>query len=250
MPERHGFGYALTPVKLPPMDDLCERYTHITTRIANAARESGRPAGAVRLVAVSKTHTAQAVAQLAACGQRHFGESRVQEGVPKIAAMQDTALEWHFLGPVQRNKARLIAAHFHWLHSLESLDAAKTLSRHAAAAGTRLRALIEINVTCDPRKHGLAPAALPAFLEAYCAQSWPGLALCGLMTIAAHGGPETAVRQTFAQLRELAADSRRAFGLTDFDELSMGMSDDYHWAIAEGATIVRIGRALFGARAR
>ncbi|AWP23547.1 YggS family pyridoxal phosphate-dependent enzyme [Acidiferrobacter sp. SPIII_3] len=230
------------------MGDLCERYTHIMARIAQAARVSGRPTSAVRLVAVSKTHTAQAVAQLAACGQRHFGESRAQEGVAKIAVMPDAAFEWHFLGPVQRNKARLIARHFHWLHSLEGLDAAEALSRHAHAADTTLRVLIEVNVTADPRKHGLSAAALPAFLEAYCTRAWPGLRLSGLMTMAAHGAPESAARATFARLRELAADCRRAFGLAGFDELSMGMSDDYHWAIAEGATMVRIGRALFGAR--
>ncbi len=231
-----------------PMSDLCERYAHIMARIAHAAHASGRPASAVRLVAVSKTHTAEAVAQLAACGQRHFGESRAQEGAAKIAAMPDAALEWHFLGPVQRNKARLIARHFRWLHSLEGLDAALALSRHAEAAGTQLRVLVEVNVTSDPRKHGLSTTALPAFLEAYSARAWPGLTLSGLMTMAAHGAPEGAARATFARLRELAADCRRAFGLTDFQELSMGMSDDYHWAIAEGATMVRIGRALFGAR--
>ena len=230
------------------MSDLRERYTDIMAHIEQAARASGRPAGAVRLVAVSKTHGAEAVARLAACGQRHFGESRVQEGVPKIAAVPDAALEWHFLGPVQRNKARLIARHFQWLHSLESLDAAEALSRHARDAGTRPRVLIEINVTSDPRKHGLAPAALPAFLEAYCARKWPDLALSGLMTMAAHGASEGAARETFARLRELAADCRRGFGLTGFEELSMGMSDDYRWAIAEGATMVRVGQALFGAR--
>ncbi|WP_297392252.1 YggS family pyridoxal phosphate-dependent enzyme [Acidiferrobacter sp.] len=230
------------------MSDLCERYTHIMARIEQAARASGRPAGAVRLVAVSKTHGVEAVERLAACGQRHFGESRVQEGVPKIAAVAGAALEWHFLGPVQRNKARLIARHFHWLHSLEGLDAAEALSRHAHAAGTRLHVLIEVNVTADARKHGLAAAALPAFLEAYCAREWPGLVLSGLMTMAAHGASEGAARATFARLRGLAADCRQGFGLTGFDELSMGMSDDYPWAIAEGATMVRVGRALFGAR--
>ncbi|WP_298139083.1 YggS family pyridoxal phosphate-dependent enzyme [Acidiferrobacter sp.] len=229
------------------MDTLGERYTAIMARIADAARESGRLPGAVRLVAVSKGHAADAVARLAAYGQQAFGENRAQEGTAKIAAAP-SGLEWHFLGPVQRNKARLIIENFQWLHALEDLDAASALSRHAAAAGTSLRVLIEVNVTGDPRKHGLAPAALPAFLEAYCARPRPGLVLSGLMTIAAHHGPEAAVRQTFARLRELAGKGRQDFGLAGFDELSMGMSDDYPWAIAEGATIVRIGRALFGAR--
>ncbi len=228
------------------MDVLCEHYARILARVEASARASGRTADAVRLVAVSKYHGPEAVARLAACGQRRFGESRAQEGAAKIAALPDTGLEWHFLGPLQRNKARLIAGRFQWLHSLESLSAAEALSRHLAASGSELRVLIEVNVTADPRKHGLAPEHLPAFLEAYCARSWPGLRLSGLMTIAPHGGPEAVVRRAFARLRYLAAESRQAFGLAGFDELSMGMSDDYEWAIAEGATIVRIGRALFG----
>ena len=231
------------------MDEICDRYAAVMTRIEEAARASGRAPAAVRLVAVSKFHPPEALAKLAACGQRDFGESRAQEGGAKIAALPDPALEWHFLGPLQRNKARVIAGRFHWLHSLEDLQTADTLSRHLAASNARLRALIEVNVTADPAKHGIAPAALFPFLEAYGARPRPGIDLVGLMAMAPHGGSEGIVRKAFARLRELAGASRQAFALPGFKELSMGMSDDYPWAIAEGATIVRVGRALFGERA-
>lgn len=230
------------------MDEICERYASVMRHIEDAARASGRKPAAVRLVAVSKFHPPAALARLADCGQRDFGESRAQEGSTKIATLSDPALEWHFLGPLQRNKARLIAGRFHWLHSLESLETADALSRHLATSNARLRVLIEVNVTADPRKHGVAPTDLLPFLEAYSAHPRIGLDLVGLMTIAPHGGSESVVRKAFAHLRELACASRQAFGLPGFDELSMGMSDDYHWAIAEGATLVRVGRALFGER--
>ncbi len=230
------------------MDETCERYAHVVARVEDAARASGREPAAVRLVAVSKFHPSSALARLAGCGQRDFGESRAQEGGAKIAALPDPAIEWHFLGPLQRNKARLIAGRFQWLHSLESLQAADTLSRHLTTSNARLRVLIEVNITGDPRKHGVAPADLFPFLEAYTSRPRIGLDLVGLMTMAPHAASEGAVRAAFAHLRELACKSRQAFGLPGFDELSMGMSDDYHWAIAEGATIVRIGRALFGER--
>ncbi len=230
------------------MDEICERYAGVKARVEDAARASGRKPTAVRLVAVSKFHPPVALARLADCGQRDFGESRAQEGCAKIAAVPDPALEWHFLGPLQRNKARLVAGRFHWLHSLEDLQTADTLCRHLAASNARLRVLIEVNVAADPRKHGIASADLFPFLEAYSARPRIGLDLVGLMTLAPHGGSEIAVRTAFARLRELACASRQAFGLPGFNELSMGMSDDYPWAIAEGATIVRVGRALFGER--
>ena len=230
------------------MDDLAFRLQDIRARIAEAAACSGRPASAVRLLAVSKTQPAAAIAAAAADGQRAFGESRVPEALAKMDALHDARLEWHFLGALQRNKARLIAGRFHWLHSLESLAGAEALSRHLSACQATLRVLIEINVTGAPSRHGLAPEALFSFLEAYTRRSWPGLTLCGLMAMGPQGAPAGEIRDAFARVRELAWAARDTFGLPGFEELSMGMSADFELAIAEGATIVRVGQALFGGR--
>ncbi|MHB8253339.1 MAG: YggS family pyridoxal phosphate-dependent enzyme [Acidiferrobacter sp.] len=230
------------------MNEIADRLASVQARIQEAAARSGRQAASVRLVAVSKNQPLAALRALADLGHAQFGENRVQEAVHKIDALADPRLEWHFLGPLQRNKARFLPGRFDWIHSLESLSTAEALSRHAAAQGHSLRALLEINVTQDPRKHGLAVADVFPFLDAYCERSWPGLVLSGLMTIGPHGGDTPSTAHTFARLRELASACRARFGLCAFDELSMGMSDDYPIAIAEGATIIRVGRAVFGDR--
>ena len=230
------------------MSEIADHLAAVLARIQEATLLSGRPQGSVRLVAVSKNQAPAALSALASLGQREFGENRAQEAVRKMDILADSRLEWHFLGPLQRNKARLIPGRFHWIHSLDSLVLAETLSRHAQAQGHSLRALLEINVTKDPRKHGLAVADVFPFLETYCARSWPGLILSGLMTIGPQGGDACTIAHTFARLRELQGACQTRFDLPAFNELSMGMSDDYPLAIAEGATIVRIGRALFGAR--
>ncbi|HUW97713.1 MAG TPA: YggS family pyridoxal phosphate-dependent enzyme [Acidiferrobacter sp.] len=230
------------------MSEIADRLATVLARIQEAAGRCGRDAAAVRLVAVAKHQPAAAVAALADLGHWQFGESRAQEAVRKIDTLADPRLEWHFLGPLQRNKARFLPGRFQWVHSLDSLALAETLARHANAQGHPLRALLEVNVTRDPRKHGLLPDAIFPFLETYCERAWPGLILSGLMTIGPHGGDARATSQTFAALRELGEACRTRFGLSPFNELSMGMSDDYPQAIAEGATIVRIGQALFGER--
>lgn len=235
-------GYTKT---MPP---LAERLDAILQRVQEAAERSGRDPGSVRLVAASKGQSPAALSELMDRGHWRFGENRAQEGLKKIEALADPRLEWHFLGPLQRNKARLLPGRFQWLHSLDQLAVAEALSRHASAQGHELRVLLEVNVTGDPRKHGLPPEQLFPFLEAYCARSWPGLTLSGLMTIGPQGAAPDAIRQCFARLRDLSEGCRSRFGLRPFAELSMGMSDDYPLAVAEGATLIRVGRALFGDR--
>jgi len=230
------------------MPEIADQLAAVLARIQEAAARSGREAASVRLVAVSKNQPLAALSALARLGHLQFGENRAQEGSRKIDALADPRLEWHFLGPLQRNKARLLPGRFQWIHSLDNLVVAETLARHASAQGQSLRALLEINLTRDPRKHGLLPEDVFPFLDAYCERSWPSLILSGLMTIGPHGGEARATAQTFADLRELGLACRTRFGLSPFNELSMGMSDDYPLAIAEGATIIRVGRALFGER--
>lgn len=232
------------------MSSLAERLDAVLEQVQAAAECSGRNPDSIRLVAASKGQAPICLAELIARGQWRFGENRTQEGLPKIETLADPRLEWHFLGPLQRNKARFLPGRFHWLHSLDNLALAETLSRHATGQAQELRVLVEVNVTGDPRKHGLATEQLFAFIEGYCARTWPGLILSGLMTIGPQDAKPEAIRHCFAKLRDLGEGVRSRFGLPLFTELSMGMSDDYPLAIAEGATIVRIGRALFGDRSR
>jgi len=248
MPERQRFGYARFPRYTGVMEAIADRWARIKDELHKAARQSGRTPDAVRLVAVSKNHPITAIQAAVDLGQCRFGENRVQEALQKIDVLANPRLEWHFLGPLQRNKARFLPGRFQWFHALEDLALADTLSRHAKAAEQSLQVLIEINITGDLRKHGLAPAHLSAFLEAYYQKPRPGLHLRGLMTIGPQGGSDAACTRAFAALRHLAERARHDFDLKDFHELSMGMSDDYALAIAEGATIVRIGSALFGER--
>lgn len=240
MPRSTGYTEAMT--------SLAERLDAILHRVQEAAAISGRDPRSVRLVAASKGQSPAALSQLMDRGHWRFGENRVQEGLPKIEALADPRLEWHFLGPLQRNKARFLPGRFQWLHSLDELAVAEALSRHASAQGHELRVLLEVNVTGDPRKHGISPEQLFPFLDSYCARSWPGLILSGLMTIGPQDAARDDIRGCFARLRDLGEGCRSRFGLKPFAELSMGMSDDYPLAIAEGATLVRVGRALFGER--
>lgn len=216
--------------------------------IADAAVRVGRDAGEVRLVAVSKTQPAEAIAAAVAAGQRVFGENTTQEALPKIARFADPALEWHFIGHLQSNKAKLIPRHFGWLHSLDSPRLAERLARFATERNATLDVLIEVNVTRDAAKHGVMPEALAPLLDALLRAELAGLRLRGLMAIGPHPAGETEQRAAFAAVRELRDTCRARFTLPDFTELSMGMSGDYPAAIAEGSTLVRIGSAIFGER--
>ncbi len=216
--------------------------------LAEATQRAGRKPEDVRLIAVSKTQPLAAVEAALAAGQTAFGENTVQDALTKIPALAGRGIEWHFIGHLQSNKAKFIPGNFAWLHSLDGPKLAARLSRLAHEGGAVINALIEVNVTRDPAKHGLAPEALMPALEEMLALDLPGVKLRGLMAMGPYPATEADMRATFAQVRALRDDCQARFGLNDFTELSMGMSGDYVEAILEGSTMVRVGTAIFGER--
>lgn len=214
----------------------------ILQTIENAASAAGRPP--VRLLAVSKTQPASAVAALAAAGQRAFGENYVQEAVAKIAALPDLDLEWHLIGHLQSNKCRDVAEHFDWVQSLDRARLIEALSRHRPPDRSPLNILIQVNADGEAGKSGCAPAQIGELARAVAAA--PGLRLRGLMAIPEPTPDFSRRRQTFRQLRAWFDELHGEF--PGIDTLSMGMSEDFTLAIEEGATMVRIGSALFGPR--
>ena len=216
----------------------------VRARIAQACTAAGRPVDAVQLLAVSKTFGPDAVQQAFDAGQRAFGENYVQEGADKAAELAALDLEWHFIGPLQSNKTRPVAGAFHWVHSIDRLKIAERLSAQRDVHLPPLNVCIQVNVSGEDSKSGVAPDALPALAQAVAAL--PRLRLRGLMCIPEPTDDEALLRSRFATLRKLK-DALVAEGLA-LDTLSMGMSHDIEAAIAEGATIVRVGTAIFGAR--
>jgi len=232
------------------MNDIAGNLAAVLQAVESAARAAGRSPAGVRLVAVSKTFPAAAIRAAAAAGQRAFGENYLQEALGKIGELQDLGLEWHFIGPVQSNKTRELAAHFDWVHGVERLKIAERLSAQRAETLPPLQVCVQVNVSGEASKSGCAPAEAPALCAAVA--GLPRLRLRGLMAIPEAAGEAAAARPAFRQLRELHRAILEA-GAVDpaaFDTLSMGMSGDFQTAIAEGATLVRIGSAIFGARAR
>ena len=213
-------------------------------RIARAAEAAGRNAAEVRLLAVSKTWPADSVREAAAAGQRAFGENYVQEGAEKVDALAALGLEWHFIGPLQSNKTRLVANRFAWVHSIDRLKIAERLSAQRDVHLPPLAVCIQVNVSGEASKSGVAPDELPALAHAVAAL--PRLRLRGLMAIPEPTSDVALQRARFAALRALR-DRLNAEGLA-LDTLSMGMSDDLEAAIAEGSTMVRVGTAIFGSR--
>ena len=205
-----------------------------------------RPVRSVTLLAVSKTFGPEAVREAVAAGEHRFGENYVQEGVDKIAALADlrARLEWHLIGPLQSNKTRLVAEQFDWVHSVDRLKIAQRLSEQRPAHLAPLQLCLQVNISGEASKSGLAPAELPAVAQAVAAL--PRVVLRGLMAIPEPAADLEAQRAPHRALRELLA-ALQAQGLA-LDTLSIGMSADLEAAIAEGATIVRIGSAIFGAR--
>lgn len=218
----------------------------VLQRIERATAAAGRNANSVRLLAVSKTWPAACVEEAFRAGQRAFGENQEQEAVRKIAALAHLPIEWHFVGPVQSNKTRPIAEHFAWVHSIEREKVARRLSEHRPEGLGPLMVCVQVNVSGESTKSGIPPAeahALARFVAGL-----PRLRLRGLMTIPAPSDDPAVQRSQFRRLHDLYAELRSS-GL-DIDTLSMGMSDDLEAAIMEGATLVRIGTAIFGPRAR
>ncbi len=234
----------LEPDTKPGSDAPCVRWRAIQARIARAAAEAGRDLASVRLLAVSKTFGPGAVRDIAACGQAEFGENYLQEALGKQAALAGLPLVWHFIGPIQSNKTRSIAENFAWVHSVDRLKVAERLSAQRPPGLPPLQLCIEVNVSGEASKGGVAAAELPALADAVA--KLPGLQLRGLMAIPAPTPDTGAQRAAFRQVRELF-DGLRVRGHA-LDTLSMGMSADLEAAILEGATIVRVGTALFGER--
>jgi pyridoxal phosphate enzyme (YggS family) len=228
------------------MDTIGANLQAVKGRIATAAQQCGRAAASIDLLAVSKTFGADAVRAAHAAGQRAFGENYVQEAVGKIAALAELGLTWHFIGPIQSNKTSQIAAHFDWAHSVDRLKIAERLSAARPAGHAPLQVCLQVNIGGEDSKSGVAPAALPALARAVAAL--PRLQLRGLMTIPPASAVVSEQRGYFAQLRRLRETLAAAGIITD--TLSMGMSSDLEAAIAEGATLVRVGTAIFGARHR
>ena len=216
----------------------------VRTRMAQAAAAAGRSAQSVTLLAVGKAQPLGLLAAAADCGVSDFGESYLQEALPKIAALQERALTWHFIGRIQANKTRSIAENFAWVHALDRLKVAERLGAQRPHYAPPLNVCLQVNIAGEDTKGGIAPAELPALATAVAGV--PHLALRGLMCIPPEETEPARQRSWFARLRVLK-DELNAAGHS-LDTLSMGMSADFEAAIQEGATIVRLGTVLFGAR--
>jgi pyridoxal phosphate enzyme (YggS family) len=216
----------------------------VRARIRAAALAAGRDPAAVHLVAVSKTFAPPALRAAWAAGQRAFGENYVQEALAKMQSLQDLAIEWHFIGPIQSNKTRLIAEHFAWVHSVDRLRIAQRLSESRPAALPPLQVCLQVNLEREESKSGVSAEEIEGLARAVA--GLPGLVLRGLMSIPRPTSDAAQQRAQFRAMRGLR-DRLAAAGLA-LDTLSMGMSEDLDAAIAEGATLVRVGRAIFGER--
>lgn len=223
------------------MSTIAENIAKVGVRIREAAQASQRDCAAVGLLAVSKTKPAAAIREAFAAGVQDFGENYLQEALEKQAELSDLALTWHFIGPIQSNKTKPIAEHFAWVHSVDRLKIAQRLSDQRPAHLPALNICLQVNVSGEASKSGCNPGELPELAQAV--TQLPNLRLRGLMTIPEPTDDPSEQRTAFARLREL----QQSLNL-GLDTLSMGMSHDLEAAIAEGATWVRIGTALFGAR--
>jgi PLP dependent protein len=226
------------------MSSITANLQAVRQRIEYAVHAAGRPAQSVRLVAVSKTFASEAVREAARAGQRDFGENYVTEGVEKILELRALGLAWHYIGPIQSNKTRLIAEHFDWVHSVDREKIAARLAQARGAEQAELQVCIEVNVSGESSKSGVAPEEVASLARRVA--GFPRLKLRGLMAIPEPTSDERLRRTRFAQLRALHDELNRE-GLA-LDTLSMGMSADLEAAIAEGATMVRVGTAIFGER--
>lgn len=223
------------------MSMIRDTLAKVRQRIRDAAQSAGRHADSVGLLAVSKTKPAEQLREAFASGQRDFGENYLQEALGKQVALADLPLVWHFIGPIQSNKTRALAEHFDWVHSVDRLKIAERLSAQRPSHLPPLNICLQVNISEEPSKSGCLPEEVPALAAAMAAL--PHLRLRGLMAIPASSTDPTTQRAAFARLRQLQAQLP-----LPLDTLSMGMSEDLEAAIAEGATWVRVGSALFGAR--
>ncbi len=228
------------------MADVGENLERVRSEIAHAARKSGRSADDIELVAITKTHPAERIREAVDAGQQLFGESRVQEARAKIPELPAN-LHWHFVGHLQKNKIRHALPLFEMLHSLDSLELAEDVNRIAEEEGFHPRVLFEVNVAGEGSKFGFAPGKLREQIEELLAL--PRLSIEGLMTIPPLAEEVEASRKHFVQLRELRDALEREFDMK-LPQLSMGMTNDFAVAVEEGATLVRVGTAIFGERTK
>ena len=232
-----------------PNTTASERLAAVLGRIEAAREASGRSPESVRLLAVSKTFSVQAMSAVLAAGQRDFGESYLQEALPKIEALRDRGACWHFIGPIQSNKTREIAAQFDWVHGIERLKIAQRLSDQRPAELAPLQVCVQVNISGEASKSGCEPAEAAELCRAIA--TLPRLVLRGLMAIPAPVEDEQDARAPYARLRKLLDQIKSTLpdeAAARFDTISAGMSDDLEAAIAEGSTLVRVGTALFGER--
>lgn len=228
---------------------LKERLTELSAELAELATEAGRSPEEIKLIAVSKTHPSELIAEAFQAGQVCFGENRVQEASEKIERLQNPGIEWHLIGHLQKNKARFCPGRFDWIHSIDSQELLELLEKQCALQSQPIQILLQANLSQENSKSGVSDYNnLCRLLEK--AQDCQWLSCRGLMTMAAATDDANEIRRTFAQLRTWLEKLRNEFTLTTFTELSMGMSSDYRIAIAEGATMIRLGTALFGERAK
>jgi pyridoxal phosphate enzyme (YggS family) len=224
--------------------NLSARVNHVRSRISHAALAAGRDPDAVTLVAVTKGKSAESIREAATAGVTDFGENYLKEALPKMDLLGDLAVNWHYIGQIQSNKTRPIAAAFSWVHSIDRLGVARRLSEQRPFHAPPLKVCLQVALISEPAKGGVAPVMLQQLATSVA--QLPRLELRGLMCIPPPQEDAAAMRAMFARLR-LLLDDLNANGLK-LDTLSMGMSADFESAIAEGATMVRIGTALFGAR--
>lgn len=228
------------------MTTIATRLQAVQQRVRAAESDAGRPSDSVALLAVSKAHPASAIRAAFDAGQRRFGENYLQEALDKQAQLSDLDIEWHFIGPIQSNKTQPIAQHFAWVHGVDRLKIAERLNAARPNSLQPLQICIQVNVSNEASKSGVLPQEVNTLAQAI--EKLPGLQLRGLMAIPAPT-PDLAVqRSQFHLVRELFEALRARNNNPLLDTLSIGMSEDFPIAIAEGATIVRVGSAIFGAR--
>ena len=231
-----------------PDVNIVESLEDARNRLRTALTNAGRDPASAHLLAVSKTQPAASVRQAFEAGQREFGENYVQEALDKQAALADLdAIVWHFIGPLQSNKTRAVAEHFQWVHTLDRERIARRLAAQRPPALGPLDVCLQVNVSGEASKSGVAPADLPALADVVA--TLPQLRLRGLMTLPAPSDELATQRRPFAELRELLASLRQRHPQAPLDTLSMGMSGDLEAAVLEGTTWVRLGTAIFGQRA-
>ena len=231
-------------MRLMNKQQLTDNIAKVRSRVRESAEKCQRQESAILLLAVSKTRPADEIRDAADCGLRHFGENYLQEALDKIEQLQDLDLVWHFIGPIQSNKTRPIATHFDWVHSVDRAKIARRLNDQRPESLAPLNICLQVNISGEDSKSGISPAELPALAQAVA--QLPRLRLRGLMAIPEATDDVARQHANFSRLRDVLEEVREM--AAEADTLSMGMSADMEAAIAEGATIVRIGTDIFGPR--